>query len=490
MTRPAAQHGPGWPAGRRVTVVGLGRFGGGVGVTRWLCRQGAHVTVSDKAGPEELAASLKQLRDVDPVLHLGTHRREDFLQADLLVVNPAVPPNLPALIEADRAGVPRTTEINLFLERCPAPVAGITGTVGKSTTTAMLGAILAADRPTHVGGNIGRSLLGELDAIRPDHIVVLELSSFQLEELPRLARSPHVAVVTNLAPNHLDRHGTLAAYAEAKKNIFRFQGPHDVLVLNAACDVTRDWAAEAPGRVVFFDPAPVGRATRRRPGEARRAQPGCSHNRNHGKASREQQSCSPYDTDPQGAPFDLAVPGAHNQANAQAAWMAARQFGVDRAVAAAALAEFHGLPHRLQFVTERDGVRYVNDSKCTTPEGVVVALEAFEPRQAVLIAGGYDKGVDLAPLARAAAARAKAVVLVGATAGRIAADLAKATRDLPVEQAADLPDAVARARALAGPGAVVLLSPGCASYDQFANYEQRGEAFAELVDGSMPATSR
>ena len=498
MTRPAAQHGPASPAGRRVTVVGLGRFGGGVGVTRWLCRQGAHVTVSDKAGAGDLAASLEQLRDVDPTLHLGEHRREDFLRADLLVVNPAVPPDLPELAEADRAGVPRTTEINLFLERCPAPVAAVTGTVGKSTTTAMLGAILSADRPTHVGGNIGRSLLGELDAIRPDHVVVLELSSFQLEELPRIARSPHVAVVTNLAPNHLDRHGTLAAYAEAKKNIFRFQGPRDVLVLNAACNLTRQWADEAPGRVVFFEPAPVGRATR------------CSRNRNHGKASREQQSCLPYDTDPQSAPFDLAVPGAHNQANAQAAWTAARQLGVGRAVAAAALAEFHGLPHRLQFVAERDGVRYVNDSKCTTPEGVAAALEAFGPRRAVLIAGGYDKGVDLAPLARAAATRAKAVVLLGATAERIAADLAAArsispgrpadrtgaashahgaTYDMPVERAGDLPDAVTRARGLAEPGDVVLLCPGCASYDQFANYEQRGEAFAELADGSTPATS-
>ncbi|MCK4601464.1 MAG: UDP-N-acetylmuramoyl-L-alanine--D-glutamate ligase, partial [Phycisphaerae bacterium] len=285
-------------AGMKVTVVGLGRFGGGIGVTRWLAAHGAKVTVSDKAGPDALADSVKALNGYDVTLHLGSHDEGDFLGADLLVVSPAVPKDLPPLKAAEAAGIPRTSEINLFLQRCPAPVIGVTGTAGKSTTAAMVGAILRKCRTTYVGGNIGRSLLESLPEIRPDHMVVLELSSFQLDDLPLISLSPHVAVMTNLMPNHLDRHGTMAAYADAKKNIFKFQSPADVLILNAACKATANWQEEAPGRVEFFDP--------------------------------------------QGEPFTLSVPGRHNQANAQAAWSAARACGVDRRSAAAALREFSG----------------------------------------------------------------------------------------------------------------------------------------------------
>ncbi|MGC9455363.1 MAG: UDP-N-acetylmuramoyl-L-alanine--D-glutamate ligase [Phycisphaerae bacterium] len=427
------------PAGARVTVVGLGRFGGGVGVTRWLAKRGAKVTVSDKAGADELAASVAKLDGVDVTLHLGEHRREDFLEADLLVVNPAVPDDLPPLVEAAQAGVPRTTEMNLFLARCPATVIGVTGSVGKSTTTAMLGQVLSRVRTTHVGGNIGVCLLEELDRIGPDDYVVLELSSFQLDALGQVAVAPHIAVVTNLSPNHLDRHGSMEAYAAAKKNIFRFQRSEDVLVLNAACEATRDWAGEAPGRVEWFDPV--------------------------------------------GEPFELAVPGAHNQANAQAAWKAAEALGVDRPTARAALKEFRGLPHRLELVAERDGVRYVNDSKCTTPGGTIVALEAFEPRRAVVLCGGYDKGVSFDELGAALAKRAKAVVAFGATAEKILAALQHCGGgDSPAaHRADDLPSAVAEAQRLAETGDVILLSPACASYDMFTNYEQRGTLFTQLA---------
>ncbi|MCK4601672.1 MAG: UDP-N-acetylmuramoyl-L-alanine--D-glutamate ligase, partial [Phycisphaerae bacterium] len=242
-------------AGMRVTVVGLGRFGGGVGVTKWLCGQGARVTVSDKASADSLAESISQLADCDVALHLGGHDEADFLTADLLVVNPAAPKDSPVLFAAASAGVPRTSEINLFLQRCPAPVVGVTGSAGKSTTTAMIGEILARRFTTHVGGNIGGSLLDALDDIRDDHVVVMELSSFQLEDLPLVGVSPRVAVVTNVQPNHLDRHGTMAAYADAKRNIFAYQGPADVLVLNAADAALASWAADAPGKVEMFDPA-------------------------------------------------------------------------------------------------------------------------------------------------------------------------------------------------------------------------------------------
>ncbi len=425
--------------GLRVTVIGLGRFGGGVGVTRWLCSQGAIVTVSDAADADALAESVRQLDDLDVTFHLGAHDDRDVLDADLLVVNPAVPKDIPLLARAAEAGVPRTSEINLFLQRCVAPVVGITGTVGKSTTTAMLGEILAKQRTAHVGGNIGVSLLGRLDRLAPDDVVVLELSSFQLEDTPLVGISPRIALVTNIAPNHLDRHGTYEAYAAAKKNIYRFQGDGDVLLLNAACADLADWAAPAPARTAFFDPG--------------------------------------------AEPFDLALPGAHNQANAQAAWAAAEAFGIDRATAAEALRNFAGLPHRLQFVAQRDGVRYYNDSKCTTPQGAVVALNAFEPRTAVMIVGGYDKGVSFDELGAALADRAKAVVALGATRQRIvdAVEACRRGAAPSVELAEDLPDAVSLAKRQAGVGDAVLLSPACASYDMFTNYEHRGEAFATLA---------
>ena len=426
--------------GKCVTVVGLGHFGGGLGVTRWLCRQGAKVTVSDKAEPSMLTNSIRALDGLDVVMHLGSHERGDFLETDLLVVNPAVPKEMPLLVEAQSAGIPRTSEINLFLQRCQAPVVGVTGTVGKSTTAAMIYEILSSRFNTHLGGNIGRSLLESLPVIGADHIVVLELSSFQLEDLPLVRISPSVAIVTNMMPNHLDRHGTMESYNAAKKNIFAFQTSDDVLILNATCEAIVGWAQEAPGRTVWFDPADE--------------------------------------------PFELIVPGEHNQANAQAAWATVRQFGIDRKIAANVLDRFTGLPHRLKLISERNGVRYYNDSKCTTPEGAIVALAAFPERSVVILVGGYDKGHVFDELGKTLAERAKAVIALGATRYKISATIeAHRSNRLPhLELAEDLVSAVAIAEKHAASGDIILLSPACASYDMFTNYEQRGEAFTKLAE--------
>ncbi len=427
--------------GKCVTVAGLGRFGGGIGAIRYLAGQGAKVTVSDQASEAELAGSVAKIADLDVTLHLGGHLAKDFLETDLLVVNPAMPKSVSILADAITAGVPYTTEINLFIQRCPCKIIGITGSVGKSTTTAMAGEILTQKFSTHVGGNIGRSLLGDLDSIAPDHVVVLELSSFQLEDLPLIGISPAIALVTNLGPNHLDRHGTMDAYAAAKKNIFAFQTADDVLILNRNCTETASWASEARGKVEYFDAADE--------------------------------------------PFELSVPGKHNQANAQAAWAIAKQMGVTRTEAAEALASFAGLPHRLQFVAEVNGVRYFNDSKCTTPEGAIVAVEAFEPGKSIVIAGGYDKGVSFETLGKALAEKAKAVIAIGDCSQQILAAIEAAASAAPeksiAQSAADLASAVTAAAALAEPGDAVLLSPACASYDMFTNYEQRGQEFIKLV---------
>ncbi len=432
-------------SGKKVTVVGLGRFGGGAGVTRWLCSQKACVTVSDKEAESELKQSVAALKGLDVTLHLGGHLESDFVDADLLVVNPAIPKDSPLLVKAKAAGVACTTEINLFIERCRAPIVGITGSVGKSTTTAMVGEILARRFTTHVGGNIGKSLLGELASIRPDHVVVLELSSFQLDDLPIIGVSPHVALVTNVVhDHHVDRHGTTKAYVEAKKNIYAFQRRGDVLILNSDCRMLHSWATSVrhkpAGKVLFFDP--------------------------HAK------------------PFELKVPGMHNQANAQAAWAIAKQFGIDRSTAAQTLATFNGLSHRLEFVAEKNGVRFFNDSKCTMPEGGIVAVKSFAPRQAVVIVGGQDKSEDFSLFGAALARQAKAVIGIGASKDRILGEVESRRRspNTPVtHRAATVAEAVAKAAALAQRGDVVLLSPACASYDMFKNYEDRGEQFCSLV---------
>ena len=435
-SRPAVQS----LSGKKVTVIGLGRFGGGVGVTKWLCSQGAKVIVTDKADDDDLADSIKALRGLNVELHLGGHDETDFIKTDLLIVNPAVPRDLPQLKAAFAKGVRWTTEINLFLQRCRAPIVGVTGSVGKSTTTAMIGQILARKFTVHVGGNIGKSLLEELPRIQTGHVVVLELSSFQLEDLPQVGVSPRVAVVTNLIPNHLDRHGTMEAYGNAKKNIFLFQGADDVLVLNRHCPVTSKWAKEAKGKVEFFDADSAER-------------------------------------------FNLIVPGKHNHANAQAAWVACRQMGSSRADADEALREFAGLKHRLQFVAEHGGVRYYNDSKCTTPQGAIVAIESFKPRKTVILVGGYDKHVSFDSLGAALAKSAKAVVALGDTREAIIAAVEKHSKagQPTVVRAEDFASAVKAAKGLAQDGDSVLLSPACASYDMFDNYEQRGDKFVELV---------
>ncbi|MBE3071297.1 MAG: UDP-N-acetylmuramoyl-L-alanine--D-glutamate ligase [Planctomycetes bacterium] len=446
-------------AGRAVTVMGLGLFGGGVGVARYFARRGAHVTVTDMKSAEDLAPSIAALVGLPITFHLGGHDPADFTGGDVLVVNPAVPRTSPYLAMAEKAGAEITSEMNLFMSECPAPVVGITGSSGKSTTTALLGDMLARVGPARVGGNIGKSLLDEVEEIGPGETVVLELSSFQLEDLGRICRSPRTAVVTNISPNHLDRHGSMAAYIGAKKNILRFQGPGGMAVLNADDAEVRTWAADACGRTVFYSAAgPLdegvfaeGSALVFRLGD------------------REER-------------LDLAgrlhLRGRHNVSNVLAAAAAARALGAAPSHLAEAIAVFRALPHRLEPVGRREGVLFIDDSKGTTPLASRVAIEAFaEP--VVLIAGGYDKKSDPGPMVEAIRTRAKAVVLIGATAAALEARIGRGGP--VVERAETLEAAVARAVALARPGDVVLLSPGHASWDMFDNYEQRGKVFREAA---------
>ncbi len=431
--------------GKRVTVAGLGRFGGGTTVSRWLVEQGAKVLITDQATPDTLADSVKQVAGLPVTLRLGGHWKEDFTDTDLVVASPAVPPTNQYLQAARIAGIPVTTEIRLFIERCPARIVGVTGTKGKSTATAMLGAILQRRYTTHVGGNIGGSLLFDLPKIEPSHIVVLELSSFMLEYLDQAKWSPHVGVITMIAPDHLDRHGSMKKYIDAKKGIVRFQTVGDFAVLNEECQDCNEFAQATAARVVLF-----------------------------GINNRK--------------PFQLLVPGRHNQLNAQAAFAAAGIFDVAWEDAEAALHDFRGLAHRLELVSEQNGVRFYNDSIATIPEAAIAALDSFPPKTVIQIVGGYDKKLAMDSLCAALVDRAKAVMCIGATGPAIAAAMGQAVRvgSTAAYNCGDLATAVKMAKSVAAPGDVVLLSTGCASYDQFINFQERGLAFARLAAASTP----
>ncbi len=426
--------------GKRVTVAGLGRFGGGIAVARWLVSQGAHVLVTDKASADKLTDSVQQLEDLPVEFRLGEHREEDFTKADLVVASPAIPPDNPYLQAARRASVPVTTEIRLFIERCPATVLGVTGTKGKSTTTAMLGRILSERFRAWVGGNIGVSLLADLEKIDKTHLIVLELSSYMLEYLGEMGWSPHVALVTMIAADHLDWHGSMPAYLEAKKNLLRFQRPDDYAVVNEQSPQALELTRHTQGRVVRF-----GLDGRR--------------------------------------PFQLILPGQHNQLNAQGAFAAAALLGVSWEQAQDALRDFRGLPHRLQLVHERHGVRYYNDSIATVPEAALAALDSFPSKRVIQIVGGYDNNMPLTAMCGALIERAKAILCIGQTGKKIATTLAETPSQsaATVYDCGDLSTAVGIARKIAAAGDVVLLSPGSKSYDQFINFEARGEAFTKLV---------
>ncbi len=449
--------------GRRVTVMGLGVFGGGAAAARFLADRGARVTVTDLKPAAQLAGAVQELKSHRSIrFRLGEHRETDFREAELVVVNPAVPRDSRFLHIAIEAGVPLTSEMNLFWLHHRGPVIGVTGTNGKSTTTALIHAMLqASGRRSWLGGNIGRSLLPVLDDIAPDDWVVLELSSFQLADLDALRRSPRAAVVTNFCANHLDRHASLDEYRAAKQTILRWQSAGDVAVLNADDPDVSSWVTQ--GRRLTFGAG--SEADARAVGDFVTTGAACGEVR----LARDRREI---------------LPGRHNDLNIAAAALAAHAAGAAAPGIAQGLRDFPGLPHRLEFVGERSGRRFYNDSKATTAEAAIAALAAFDVERTpvVLLAGGYDKGVDLTPFAAAIAGRTKAVALMGATADVLADAVARhAPRAVPrLHRAVSFEGAFEWTVAQSSPGDVVLLSPGCASYGWFENYEERGRAFVRL----------
>lgn len=422
---------------KRVTVLGLGRFGGGIGVARWLVQHGAEVTVADEAPADQLRDSVAQLAGLPITFHLGSIPTELISNTQLLVVSPAIPPTHAIITDANAANVPVTTEIRLFIERCPGTIVGVTGTKGKSTTTALLGRMLEQKYRTFVGGNIGGSLLPELANMCSADVVVLELSSYMLEHLRPMRWSPHIAVVTMMADDHAAWHGSPDAYLDAKRNIVRFQSKEDFAVVSEENVGSASFAEHTQATIVKY-----------------------------GLEGR--------------APFLIRIAGRHNQLNAQAAYAAAHCLDVTREQAQLGIAGFTGLPHRMQVVHEENGVAWVNDSIATIPEAAVAANESFPRGHVIQIVGGHDKKLDWTEMCKHLAGGAKAVLTIGEIGPRLA-QMLRENGCAQVWECGDLPAAVSAAKAIASSGDVVLLSTGTASYDQFSNFEKRGEAFESLA---------
>jgi UDP-N-acetylmuramoylalanine--D-glutamate ligase len=441
--------------GKRVLVVGLARSGFSAALA--LARHGAVVTVTDLKPPSEFRDLLPQLLKKKIGLELGSQRRKTFLHQDVIVVSPGVPWDLPQLQAARQRQIPIYPEVEAATWFLEGTLVGITGSNGKTTTTALLGDMLRASRfPTFVGGNIGNALSSAVDHAPPGTIFVTELSSFQLEGIQEL--SPHVAVMLNLSPNHLDRHPNLKAYAQAKRQIFRNQRSRDFAILNADDPWVAALQALVPSRPVLFS-------------RQRELANGVfvSGGKIYYRVRHLQRVL--FET------RDVTLRGDFNLEDVLAATAAACVLGADFAAIRKALREFPGVEHRLEFVREVQGVDFYNNSKATSVDATVKSLEAFE-HGVHLILGGKDKGAPYTPLVPLIKERVRDVLLIGAAARVIGKQL---TGSGELVHAGDLATAVREAFIRSRPGDTVLLAPACSSFDQFEDYEQRGRVFKELV---------
>ncbi len=442
-------------ADTRILVVGLARTG--LAAARFLHRRGARVRATDSAAAEALGPAAAELRAMGVDLELGGHRTESFESAELIVVSPGVPLTIAPLAAARRRGVPVIAEVELASRFIREPIVAVSGTNGKTTVTELIGRmLLASGRRVFVGGNIGRPLIGYVDEGAPAEVVVAEISSFQLDAVEGFR--PAVGALLNITADHLNRYADMAAYARSKMRLFENQTAADLAVLNGGDPLIRGRAAALRARTLFYNhPDPAAAGARIEGTTLQLCPPG-----------REPVS------------LELAsyrLPGPHNAENACAAALAALAAGATPEGIQAALNAFAGLPHRLEPVGSLAGVAFVNDSKATNVDAVRRALESFAT-PVILIMGGLDKGGHFGLLADPVRSRVKALVLIGAAAPAIRAALGGLVPTVP---AADMAAAVRAAAERAAAGDVVLLAPGCASFDMYTDYEARGEDFRRRV---------
>ena len=503
-------------AGKRIVILGLARQG--IALARFFLREGAQLTISDIAPADQLSEPLTELAGLPVRLVLGGHPPELLDDCDLLCLSGGVPPQIPLVAAARRQGIPVSNDALLTVQRSPAPTIGITGSSGKTTTTTLVGLMLAAQsagdasapsvsmtarRRIWVGGNIGLPLVDKLVQVSAADWLVLELSSFQLELFDGGSYGqpigPRVAALLNVTPNHLDRHPSMAHYTAAKANVLRWQGPDDGAALGADDPITGAWLrnkrvdiAPGPGQEALSFPLAgrlLGFGLKEPVGE------GCW-------LARDQLTLRLDGREQPVLPAsEVKLRGRHNLLNVAAACAISAAAGVEPPTMAAVASSFAGVEHRLELVRERDGVRWYNDSIATAPERAAAALHSFD-EPIVLLAGGRDKKLPWADFARLARERVRVLILFGEAAGLIAEAVAAAgfntaaaetptqptsknaaRPDLRVVHCADLAEAVMAAAHATEPGDVVLLSPGGTSFDAYKDFAARGEHFRALVNG-------
>ncbi len=470
---------PSW-AGKSVVILGLARQG--MALARFFVSQGARVTVSDRLPASALTNALTALDGLPIQYALGGHPETLLDDCDLLCLSGGVPTDLPIVQAARARRIPLSNDAQLTLALSPAPVIGITGSAGKTTTTTLVGEILrAAGKTVHVGGNIGTPLIDRLDHIQPEDWVVLELSSFQLE---LCTRSPHIAAVLNITPNHLDRHPSMSHYAAAKANILRWQGANDIAILGADDGVTGAWWRAA--RVTI--PADRGQPAVDFPLLATIVGFSGQQEVPYGTFVRESWIIwrSAEAEQPILPLKKIRLRGWHNVLNVLAACAIAGVIGVPPTAMAQVVQEFRGVAHRLEIVRERQGVLWVNDSIATAPERALAALRSFD-QPIILLAGGRDKKLPWDAFVREVQQRVRHLICFGEAGPMIAqrvqdeAERSGSGQLKSVTVCADLPTAVRLAARLAQPGEVVLLSPGGTSFDAYRDFAERGEHFRHLV---------
>lgn len=448
--------------GKTVSFCGIG--GSNLPLIKIFTEKGAVVTARDRRSREALGDTARELENMGVRLVLG----EDYLSAlheQIIFRTPGMKYFLPELTEARQRGAAVTSEIEVFFDLCPCKIFAVTGSDGKTTTTTILAKMLrAAGKTVHLGGNIGNPLLPELETIRPEDVAVVELSSFQLISM---RRSPEVAVVTNVTPNHLDMHKDMQEYIDAKKNILMHQNAFGRAVLNADNEITAGFAMETRGQTLQF---------------SRRQK--CENGAWLGENGEITVSVNGKDTLVMNA-SDIRIPGAHNVENYMAAFCALWGY-VEPEVMVQVAKTFGGVEHRSEFVRELDGVRYYNDSIGTTPSRTERGMLSLFDQKIILIAGGYDKKIPFDSFGCSVVEKVKTLVLMGATADQIEACVKAAPQyregSPKMIRVASLQEAVNVCRREAISGDIVALSPACASFDMFPNYETRGEMFKEMVN--------
>ena len=444
--------------GKTVAVIGIGVSN--TPLIKMLLRSGIRVTACDKKRREEFGGLAEELESLGAELRLGP----DYLRGldqDVIFRTPGLRPDVSELLLAQAKGSVVTSEMEVFFQVCPCHTIAVTGSDGKTTTTTIIAELLKkAGYHTFVGGNIGKPLLPDVDGMVPEDYAVLELSSFQLMTMDQ---SPEIAVVTNLAPNHLDVHKSMAEYIAAKENIFTHQGPEGKAVFNYDNSITREFSESAPGQAVLF-------SRRQELTQGVYVKDGAIWVSNR-EGSRAVLPLA-----------DILLPGEHNVENYMAAIAAVDGLVPDEVIRAFA-AQFAGVEHRIELVRTLDGVRYYNDSIASSPTRTIAGLRSFREK-VILIAGGYDKHIPFDALGPEVVEHVKYLVLTGDTADKIA-EAVRTCPDYhgtpPISKYEDFDAAVMAAHSMAQPGDVVLLSPACASFDHFKNFAQRGEAFKKII---------